>query len=169
MGAFVIRDGHVGGTRLDGVRFAHVVWWPGAVHQGKGANQLILDEGSTPEQRHALIQLNSGRIGGGFFEVFASTCTTFHQPIVGTIAIEIDRARRIAAVRIPGILENLFEPIRNPVTGAEHRARIVLPNGWEFREAEMANSKRFHVDIPGVITMDITDSYGQLNEFDWGP
>jgi hypothetical protein len=34
----------------------------------------------------------------------------------------------------------LGEPIRNPVTGAPHRARVVLPHGFEYTEAEFASS-----------------------------
>ncbi|MDH3690021.1 MAG: hypothetical protein OEU36_11150 [Gammaproteobacteria bacterium] len=33
------------------------------------------------------------------------------------------------------------EPIRNPVTGAEHHAQIVLPKGFEFRVAEMSSGR----------------------------
>jgi hypothetical protein len=32
-----------------------------------------------------------------------------------------------------------IEPIKNPVTGDEHRARIVLPDGFEYKEANMSN------------------------------
>ncbi len=167
MGAFLIREGLVGDTRLDGVRFAHVLWWPGAVHEGSGTNQLILDDATTPAQRQALVLLNSGRAGGAFFETSASTCSRFFEPLVAPITVEVDRERRVAAVRVPGILENIFKPIRNPVTGAEHRARIVLPGGWEFREAEMANSVRLKVYLPGKIELDLHDTYGQLNPFDW--
>jgi hypothetical protein len=42
-----------------------------------------------------------------------------------------------ATVRIPNIGETNIEPIKNPVTGEEHRARIVLPDGFEYKEAEM--------------------------------
>ena len=32
-----------------------------------------------------------------------------------------------------------MEPIKNPVTGAEHRARIEIPDGFEFTIAEKAS------------------------------
>ena len=38
-----------------------------------------------------------------------------------------------------GSAETVGEPIRNPVTGAEHRARIDLPDGFEYRIAEMGS------------------------------
>jgi len=37
---------------------------------------------------------------------------------------------------VPGIIETVGAPIRNPVTGADHRARIQMPEGVEFRIAE---------------------------------
>ena len=40
----------------------------------------------------------------------------------------------------PFIGETNIEPIKNPVTGEEHRARIVLPDGFEYKEAEMGNT-----------------------------
>jgi hypothetical protein len=42
--------------------------------------------------------------------------------------------------RIEGIVKTDVEPIKNPATGEEHRARIVLPNGFEYKEAEMGNT-----------------------------
>jgi hypothetical protein len=42
-------------------------------------------------------------------------------------------------VRIPGIIDTSVEPIRNPITGQEHRVSVVLPNGFEYRQAEYAS------------------------------
>ena len=33
-GAWEIKDGYFGKTRLDGLRFGAVAWWPGAIHEG---------------------------------------------------------------------------------------------------------------------------------------
>src|SRR6266540_1613755 len=73
---FRIRKGHFGATSLDGVRFAHILVWPGRIDLGGGTMQLILDRESSAEQREALIVLSSGREGGGYFEIFAATCST---------------------------------------------------------------------------------------------
>ena len=40
-------------------------------------------------------------------------------------------------ILVDGVYEVLGEPIKNPVTGAEHRVRIDLPHGFEYRIAEM--------------------------------
>jgi hypothetical protein len=52
----------------------------------------------------------------------------------------VDRERRRATVRIPEVGDIEAEPIKNPVTGEERRGRIVLPHGFEFKEAEMGNA-----------------------------
>jgi hypothetical protein len=51
------------------------------------------------------------------------------------------------------------EPIRNPVTGAEHRARIDLPRGFEYEIAEMGSAS---TKTGGRIVLDFEDSYGQF-------
>jgi hypothetical protein len=59
---------------------------------------------------------------------------TLYKPI----KFEMDMERRTGRVEIPGVFETVAGPITNPVTGAEHRARINLPHGFEFHVAEMA-------------------------------
>jgi hypothetical protein len=58
------------------------------------------------------------------------------------------------------------QPIRNPVTGEEHRARIVLPDGFEYKEAEMGNTMRFWVKT-SHLSFAHENCYAQLNAFDW--
>jgi hypothetical protein len=50
----------------------------------------------------------------------------------------MDMETRKGSVSVPGVFETQAGPITNPVTGEEHRARINLPHGFEFRVAEMA-------------------------------
>ena len=40
-------------------------------------------------------------------------------------------------VALPGWIDARGEPIRNPVTGEEHRARINLPHGFEYDTCEI--------------------------------
>jgi hypothetical protein len=138
--AYEIREGYFGGTRLDGVRFARIFWYPGPVHEGNGTRLLVIDERATPEQREALVALEGGAHGNPNFEIFAAVAPTALEPVVAPIALRIDRERGRGTLEIPGIGESRVEPIRNVVTGEEHRAKIVLPDGFEFREAEMSNS-----------------------------
>ena len=41
---YQINQGHFGDVQLDGLRAAAVWHWPGAVHEGNGTMQLIIDE-----------------------------------------------------------------------------------------------------------------------------
>ena len=52
--------------------------------------------------------------------------------------IDIDMNARRATCRAEGALVGRGEPILNPVTGAEHRVGIVLPNGFEYGQNEVA-------------------------------
>ena len=162
-----IREGQFGATRLDGVKFARLYWLPGPVHEGNGTRQLVIDERATPDQRAALQSLDSGTQGGTYFEIFSAVCPNVLETLIASITFEIDREQRRALLRIPNIAESRIEPIKNPVTGEELRARIVLPGGFEFEEAEMGNSVSLRVQSDSPLSFEHSDTYAQLNEFEW--
>lgn len=164
---FQIREGYFGPTRLDGVRYARIFWWPGPIHEANGTRQLIIDEQATSDQRAALIALVSGSHGGAIFEIFAAVCPNELEPVVAPITLQTDRERRQALLRIPNLGEIQAEPIKNPVSGEEHRARIVLPNGFEYKEAEMANAVTLRVQSGAPLVFEHANTYAQLNAFDW--
>jgi hypothetical protein len=114
-----------------------------------------------------LIALESGAQGGTNFEIFAAVCPNMLEPVFAPIDLRIDCERRQAAWSVPGIGEARTEPIKNPVTGEEHRARIVLPDGFEFKEAEMGNTTYLRVHSVPPLEFEHEDSYAQLNAFDW--
>lgn len=165
--AWQIRDGHYGDTRLDGVRFARIYWWPGAIHEGNGVRQMIIDDRALPEQRAALETFDSGKEGGAYFEIFAAVCPNRLESITAPITFEVDREARRASVHVPGIAEIAAQPIKNPVTGEEHRARIELPNGFEYRLAEIGNTVHFRVRSEGKLNFEHRNTYAQFNAFDW--
>jgi hypothetical protein len=78
----------------------------------------------------------------------------------------LSRQRR-ARVIIPDVLETRVEPIISPVSGQPYRARIVLPDGFAFKKAEMGNTVRLEVKTPREVAMRHENSYAQLNAFDW--
>ena len=167
MGGWQIREGYFGGTQLDGVRFARIYSWPASIPEGNGTRQMVIDEQATQEQREALIALDTGDQGGAYFEVFAAVCPNVLESIYAPISLEIDREQRQATLHIPGISESRIEPLKNPVTGEEHRARIVLPNGFEYKEAEMGNTAYVHVQSDEKVAFEHENTYAQLNAFDW--
>jgi hypothetical protein len=164
---YQIGKGKYDDVDLSGLRFVQIVRWPGAIHEGNGTQQWIIDEKASPDQRKALTAMQSGREGGAYFEIFASTCSTRLDPAFATIALEINRDARTGRIRVANFTECDIGPIRNPVSGEEHRARIELPNGFEYKKAEMANTMRMEVTAPAPLIMRHQNTYAQLNEFDW--
>ncbi len=132
------------------------------IHEGKGEGVHIVDRRATPEQRAALLRILRGEDtdpGATVFQVFSSTCDSFHDPIVADIDFELDVDGRRARANIERVVDLRGEPILNPITGAEHRVRIVQPNGFEFAEAEIG---RGWTKTEGPISFELADTYGQF-------
>ncbi len=137
----IIRKGHHGDVKLDGLKVAMMAQWPGAIHQGNGTMQFIVDTAASPAQRKALETIFSGGDTDDMataFWVFNKMSPNQLETLVKPIDAAIDPESRTGHVRVPGVFEMEANPIRNPITGAEHRARINLPHGFEYRVAEMA-------------------------------
>jgi hypothetical protein len=162
-----ITSGYFGSTRLDGVKYVRIFWWPGPLHEGNGTRQLVIDEQTTQEQRDALIALESGTQGGAIFEIFAAVSPNTLKTLIAPITFESDRKSGKARLHVSGIGELQAEPIKNPITGEEHRAQIVLPNGFEYKEAEVVNSVSLLVQSEDPLVFEHKGTYGQLNAFDW--
>jgi hypothetical protein len=160
-----IREGQFGPTDLSGTRFARLYSWPGPIHEGNGTRQMILDESMTDEQRAALEALDRGEAGGAYFEIFAQVCPTRLDTIVAPIELSIDREARTGSIRITDVVDTRAEPILNPVTGEPHRARIDLPEGFEYKQAEIGNTVFARVNAG--INFELENTYAQLNPFDW--
>ena len=142
--AMRIEEGHFGTVRLDGAIWAQLIAWPGAIHEGGGEVQPIIDDRASREQVDAVFRILKGEEtlpGATIFNLFAATIDKVHKPIFTRIEFEHDHAARRGRFAIPGLVEAVVEPIRNPVTGAEHRVRVVLPDGFEYHEAEFASSR----------------------------
>jgi len=159
---YQIHEGHFGETRLDGLRAALIAAFPGPIHEGNGTMQLVVDARADPEQRQALVKILSGEETepmATIWAVLGAMCPTKLAPLYRPIEFTVDVEARRAHLAIPDLVEAAGEPIRNPVTGAEHRARIDLPNGFEFRIAEIGSGT---TKATGPIPLDLKDSYGQF-------
>jgi hypothetical protein len=162
-----IREGHFGETSLDGVRFGFAVYWPGAIHEGNGTRQFVVDDRASDEQRRALNELAAGKHGGTYFEIFASVVSD-RDPTVARIDFNVDRESRRGTFRINGLGEARIEPIINPeISPDEHRARINLPDGFEYQVAEIGNSVEWSVSSEAPLSFGYENTYAQMYEFDW--
>jgi hypothetical protein len=162
--AIDIQQGHHGTTSLDGLKIAAVVRWPGPIHHGKGHIVPVVDERATPEQRNALLRIMSGLDtdpGATFFQVFSTTYEKVYDPVFTTIEMSVDVDNRSAKVKIPGVMEGRGEPILNPVTGNKHRARINLPDGFEYTVAEVG---RGFTTTSGEIQLNMQDTHAHFSD-----
>ena len=160
--AMQIDQGHHGETRLDGLRFVGIFRWPGAIHEGKGEAAVVIDERANEAQRAALLRIVTGgdtEPGATIFQVFSTTFEKLHEPIFAPIDFDVDIDSRKGRVIAHGVTEGRGEPIKNPVTGAEHRVRIDIPNGFEYTLAEIG---RGWTTVSRPMQFKLADSYAQF-------
>ena len=158
-----IRSGHFGGVRLDDLCYVLLYAWPGAVYEGNGMMQAVIDERANEEQLGASTTVLYGgetEEARNHWWVFHAMSTTVHEPIFRPIDFEVDIERRTARVSIPGLIESTGRPIVSPAIGKQHRVRIDIPNGIEFEIAEIGSSS---TKATGPIALELNESYGQFN------
>lgn len=166
--AMHVTQGHFGKVKLDGVTFAATVDFPGALHEGNGTLQPIIDERATAEQRDALFQIMSGKHSaeGTIFHIMSLIVTKMLDPVFAPIELRFDYAGRRARLSIPGVLRCDVEPIKNPVTGAEHRIQVVMPEGFEHREGEVAHAS---ISSTGGIKFEVPKGHATLANVEQTP
>ena len=166
MVAMRIDKGHFGDTDLSGLHWCGMFAWPKAIHEGGGEGLVVISPEATEAQRNALLTILSGEEtepGATIFNVFATVIDTLHDPIFAPIELDVDMERRVGRVRVEGLIDTTIEPIRNPVTGDEHRVRVSIPNGFEYHEAEYASG---NTKANGVVKLDWSKSHAHLAMLD---
>ena len=88
-------------------------------------------------------------------------------PIYASIELDFDLKRRTARIFVPELLETVSEPIRNPVTGEEHRVQVALPEGIEYTHSEIARARVNW--STGDIACDWPDSHSSLGYVEHSP
>ena len=160
--AWRIDEGHYGDVKLDGLVAVNTYAWPGPIHEGKGAMQSIIDERADDQQRQALEAVLKGEgaeKGSTMLWIYHAMCETVHDPIISAIELTVDMEKRVGRLSVPDVLETTVEPLKNIVTGAEHRARIDLPNGKEFNLAEVASGT---TKGTGAVALDFSNSHAHF-------
>ena len=82
------------------------------------------------QQRDALLKIMSGKETDDMatmWWVYSAMSPNKPEPLFKPIEFDVDVESGRGSFRVPGVVETTGEPIRNPVTGAEHRVRIDLP------------------------------------------
>ena len=163
-----IEEGHFGDVSLDGLRVGFLAGWPGAIHEGSGVGQVIIDQRADEAQREALYKIVSGeeQEPTTAFSIYASTMHEDYAALFKPIEMRCDVEARTAAVFVPGVFEVEVQPIRNTVNGEPHHARVVLPHGFEFDQAELASGS---FTAFGDLKFDYKDRSAIFARFAYGP
>jgi hypothetical protein len=164
-----IEKGRFGDVPLDGLCWGILAQWPGPIHLGNGTFQSIVDERADARQREALEAISQGREtepGKLIWQVFSTTVTQVLPTLYRRIELAIDVQLRTAKVTVPGVAESSAASIKNPVTGADHRARVTLPTGFEFTEAEFVSGRC--KASSGPIDLQFDGTHAHLAQIHWG-
>src|SRR3546814_1021234 len=82
-----------------------------------------------------------------------------HEPRFLSVEFEVVVEGRKGRLRVPDHVEMDGQPIRSPVDGAEIRAQIRLPNGFEYEVAEVGSGSSRSID---PMRLEHSSSYGQF-------
>ncbi|HUP92208.1 MAG TPA: DUF1326 domain-containing protein [Solimonas sp.] len=162
-----IEKGRFGDVPLDGLRWGIMGAWPGPIHLGNGTWLSIVDERADAKQRAALEAVSHGKEtepGTLIWQVFSTMVTNRLPTVVKPIELSADFKKATAKVHVPGLIDSTAEPMKNPVTGAPHRARVTLPEGFEFTEAEFATGKS---RTTGPIELQFDSTHAHLARIHW--
>jgi hypothetical protein len=159
-----IEQGNFGDVSLDGLTLGVYADWPRAIHEGGGKAVVYYDERADESQREALETLVRGEAGGpwGIF------INTYELVGVHPAPFELELAAERSRLKVGDAVELEMEPIRNPVTGDETRAAVVLPKGLVFNEGWCATST--HFSVKGDVEFDHSGKNTEYAEFEYsGP
>lgn len=144
--AYDITQGECDGVDLAGLKLGYVASWPGPIHKGNGRGLLFIDERASPEQRAALEEIGLGRAGpGGCFEIFASVMEATPEVRIGPIEFELEGKR--GRIKLGELAEATVGPIVGDM-GDEADARMLLPQGFIWRDALLVNTQSARAKAP---------------------
>jgi hypothetical protein len=145
-------------VKLDGLRTVTMATWPAAVHEGNGTMQMVIDEQADAQQRDALAKILTGRetldmatMGWVYAAMSRPSCRE------SKIDLVIDVDGRSGRLEVAGMVSSKGVPIRNPVTGGEHRVRIDFPESFEYKLGEIGSGTS---TVAGALPMQLKDSWG---------
>jgi len=160
MAGMYIKEGSFGKVKLDGLSWVVTYSWPGALHEGNGQIQPFIAKKASEEQRNALLTVLSGKAGNAWFEVLASVVTKVHEPQFLPITWKFDKKGRKAQVTVPGFLETESSPLRIPATEDAQLVIVRMPNGMEYKEFYVAETKVLRGT--GALKFDFTKTHSSL-------
>jgi hypothetical protein len=155
-------EGNFEQTDLSGLQWVATLHWPKALHDGNGTAEFFISEQADEAQREALGKILGGEAGGPLFEIFASIVTTVHGPHYVRIEWEFDKDARRARMAVKGQFETTSEPMSIPATDDEQRVIVRIPDGFEYKESEVAQAAL--LSSSGEIKFDWKGTHSSLAE-----
>ena len=165
---FQVADGKYGDIDLKGTKAMTSVKWPGAIHEGNGVAAVYIDESASEEQRNALVMIMSGQAGGLPWSILSSTFSHFLP--IRYAPVKMNIAGSDSSVEVGEYLKISFQPIRNPVTKAEAYPKVVLPQGFIFKEGDQFALKEYWVNDTPELHFAHPGKCAELAKVEWqGP
>ena len=124
---------------------------------------MIIDERADASQREALRKIHYGESttpGATIFYVIKSTMSEVLDPLYSPIEVTIDVDARQANIKADGLVESKGTPIIDPFSQKPVRARINLPDGFEYTVAEMGTGTS---NVTADLKLEFKGSYGQFS------
>jgi len=158
----IIDSGYCGDVDLSGVTAIAIIDWPKAIHDGGGKAVFVVEPDTTDEQVGALAQIYTGQLGGMPWEILGGT-----YEVAGLVKtpITIIADGLNATMSAEGVGSATGRYFANPVTGEQHEAHIVLPDGFIWTKGECGVGS-FEVAAEGL-SLSFTDTNWIYYEFDW--
>jgi hypothetical protein len=157
-----IVEGFCGDVDLAGIDAVAIIDWPEAIHDGNGKAVFVVPPAVTEEQLGCLAQIFTGQLGGMPWAILG---TTYEVAGVVRAEVEFDDDGINSSIRIPGVGEAKGSSLKNPVTGEEHAAAIVLETGFIWTRGDCGQGT-FHVEAEGI-DLSFENTNWILYDFDW--
>ncbi len=157
-----IDEGQCGDVNLSGIMAVAIIDWPKAIHDGNGKAVFVVPPAVSEEQLGALAQIFTGQLGGMPWSVLGPT---FEVAGVVRADVNLNDDGMNSGFSIPGVGEAKGTTLKNPVTGEEHLAAIVLDGGFIWARGDCGQGT-FDVEAEGI-HLKFEDSNWILYDFDW--
>jgi hypothetical protein len=122
--------------------------WPGPLHFGGGTGKVLVDEKGSDSQRSAIDKIARGKLGGKPWPLFDRTFDKWLETSFVPFEWKFDGAK--SQVVAGDQLRASLRSMRNPVTGKETIAKIVLPEGILTKEENVTTTEVFSVYTDGM-------------------
>lgn len=157
-----IEEGFCGDVDLSDIKAVAIIDWPGPIHDGNGKAVFVVPPAVSDEQLDAMAQIFTGQLGGMPWAILGPT---FEVAGVVRAEVELDHDGMNSGFSIPGVGQAKGRKLKNPVTGEDHDAAILLDGGFIWERGDCGEGS-FEVEAEGI-HLKFDDSNWILYDFDW--